>query len=472
MITTHGTPNGSNGSNGHGLVPVNGKKNGTAAVDSALVGFYKLSIEERRALLGELLHLEAHELAALSSGSHTAGLHDEQADKMVENAVGTLGLPLGVCTNVRINGRDFLVPMSVEEPSVIAAASHASKLIRASGGVVATVTPPHMIGQIQLLDVADLAAARSAILAAREDLIERANQCDPKLVELGGGAFDLELRELPPLGADDPCGTMLVVHLLVDVRDAMGANAVNTMCERLAPELECLTGGRVRLRILSNLADRRLVTVEGRVPFSALENKGAQSGQALARGIEEASVFAERDPYRASTHNKGIMNGIDAVLIAFGQDWRAVEAGAHAYAARDGRYTALATWRVESDAQGHGHLVGRMTLPMAVGTVGGVARVHPTVQVARRIAGIESAEQLAMVTAAVGLAQNLGALRALAAEGIQRGHMRLHARNVAAEAGASATEIDFVAARMAELGSIRLETAQQILETLRNGVRA
>jgi len=476
----HGSANGHDKTNGHSRANGNGKTNGHSAfhgarlappsdddaagadqsVNSALSGFYKLPMESRRAELAAAAHVPLADMRAISAAN---GLTDEQADKMVENALGILGMPLGVCTNMRLNGCDVLVPMSVEEPSVVAAASHASKLMRAGGGIEAECTPPHMIGQIQVLDVQDIDAARETIADDRDRLIEIANSCDPTLVEHGGGAFDIETRQLDPLGSDDPCGPMLVVHLLVDVRDAMGANAINTMCERLASEIESLTGGRVRLRILSNLADRRLVTVRGCVPFEALEGKGGSTAMELAEGIQEASVFAERDPYRASTHNKGIMNGIDAVLLAFGQDWRAVEAGAHAYAARDGRYTALATWRVDEERG----LIGEMTVPMAVGTVGGVARVHPTVQIARRIAGIEHADELAMIVAAVGLAQNLGALRALAAEGIQRGHMRLHARNVAAEAGAEDSEIDAVAAHMAEEGCVRADAARRILREIR-----
>jgi hydroxymethylglutaryl-CoA reductase len=428
---------------------------------SQIPRFYQLSVAERRAALATRLDLTQPEVGALSS---SLGLHDDQADRMVENALGVFGMPLGLCVNLRINGQDFLAPMVVEEPSVIAAASHAAKMLRHGDGVIAEASPPHMIGQIQVLDVPDFASARAAILAQRDSLLAEANACDPLLVSLGGGAFDIELRHLPPMpGEDDPLGPMLIVHLLVDVRDAMGANAVNTMCERLAPRIEGLSGGRVRLRILSNLADRRTVTVTGRVPFSALDGKGEVSGEALALGIQEASVFAERDPYRAATHNKGIMNGIDAVLIAFGQDWRAVEAGAHAYAARTGRYTALSRWRVRD-----GFLEGRMTLPMAVGIVGGVIKVHPTVQTNRRLAAIQSAEQLASITAAVGLAQNLGALRALSAEGIQKGHMRLHARNFAVEAGAVGHEVDELARLLASQGHVRADLAAQLLAQLRS----
>jgi hydroxymethylglutaryl-CoA reductase len=423
-------------------------------INSELSGFYRLTMHDRRARVAEITGLSERELDALSSDG---GLSDAQANAMVENVLGVIGLPLGLCVNLRVDGRDCLVPMATEEPSVVAAASHASKLLRAGGGITSEVSAPLMIGQIQLLDVPDPGAAAKAVLAAKAELLEHANSGHPSLIAAGGGAVDIEVHELSPLGDDDPVGPMLVVHLIVDVRDAMGANAINSMCERIAPTVETLCQGRVGLRILSNLADRRTVTVRGSVPVAALSRKG-KSGEDLARGIVEASVFAERDPYRAATHNKGIMNGVDSVLIAFGQDWRAVEAGAHAFAARGGRYTALARWRVVDDA-----LVGELELPMAVGTVGGVAGVHPTVKISRRLAHVGAAAELAAVTAAVGLAQNLSALRALASEGIQRGHMRLHARNVAVEAGATGDEIDAVAEQIASHGTVNLEAAKRAL---------
>jgi len=429
-------------------------------VKSSISGFYRLSMAERRARIARLANLDDGDVARLSPGG---GLAEPQADRMVENAVGVFGLPLGVCVNLRINGRDVLAPMAVEEPSVIAACSYAAKLLRAGGGVTATSSEPIVIGQIQLLEVDDVEAATRAILDAEPELLEVATAGHPRLREAGGGARSIRVRELPAMDDDDPCGDMLVVHLAVDVRDAMGANAVNSMCERLAPRLATLSGGRAALRILSNLTDERTVTVEGRVPFEKLENKGGGDGGAiLARRIEEASVFAERDPYRACTHNKGIMNGVDATLIALGQDWRAVEAGAHAFAALDGRYGALARWRVED-----GHLVGRMTIPLAVGTVGGVAKSHPVVGVARKIANAASADEVAWLCAAVGLAQNLGALRALAAEGIQKGHMRLHARNVAVEAGATEAEVHAVAQRIADDGQVNARRAAEVLRELR-----
>ena len=425
---------------------------------SSISGFYRLSMAERRARIGEIAGLDQAALSRLEAGQ---GLHDAQADRMVENALGVFGLPLGVCVNLQINGRDVLAPMVVEEPSVVAACSYAAKLLRAGGGVEATCSAPILVGQIQLLDVPDPVLAERAILGGEEELLALANQKHLRLRAAGGGARSLSVRPLPATGTD-PCGDMLIVHIAVDVQDAMGANAVNSMCERIAPRLADLAGGRTALRILSNLADQRTVTVIGRVPFAALEGKGAGSGEQLAKRIEEASVFAERDPYRACTHNKGIMNGVDAVLIALGQDWRAVEAGAHAYAARSGRYTAMASWRAED-----GHLVGRMTIPLAVGTVGGVASSHPVVPVARTVAGIEHATDVAELCAAAGLAQNLGALRALAAEGIQHGHMRLHARNIAVEAGAEEHEVLAIATRIADAGKVNTLYAEQVIAEFR-----
>jgi hydroxymethylglutaryl-CoA reductase len=426
-----------------------------AELNSELAKFYRLSMARRRARVAELTSLTEEDLRVIMGDE---GLAPEQANRMVENVLGVLGVPLALCVNLTVDDKDWLVPMAIEEASVVAAASHAAKLLRAGGGIRTAVSPAHMIGQIQVLDVREPEVAEQALLAVREELLESASTCDPCLIRAGGGAVDLEVRHLPPLPEDDHLGSMLAVHLVVDVREAMGANTVNTMCEHLAPRIEELTGGRVRLRIVSNLSDRRTVVAEGAVPLSALENKGAKGPLDLARGIEEASIFAERDPYRAATHNKGIMNGVDAVLVAFGQDWRAVEAGAHAYAARDGRYTALARWRCE-----RGELRGRLELPMPVGLIGGVTRVHPTCQVARKIAQVKTVAELASLTAAVGLAQNLGALRALAAEGIQRGHMRAHARNVAVAAGAVEAEVDEVATAMADRGLVNFDAAKEAL---------
>jgi len=430
---------------------------------SKLSGFHRLSLAERRASVADLCGLLDSDVAALMP---EGGLSEANAAQMVENAIGVLGMPLGVAVNLLLDGRDLVVPMAVEEPSVIAACSYASKLLRAGGGVTSTASPPHMVGQIQVLDVPDFALAEAAIVGAKDEMLAFANAHHASLVAAGGGAFDIEVRHLLPHDgkgdASDPCGPMLVVHLVVDCCDAMGANAINTMCERLAPRIAELSGGRVGLRILTNLSDRRTVTVTGLVPFAALEGQGKGCPRMLVKAIEEASVFAERDPYRACTHNKGIMNGVDAVLVALGQDFRAVEAGAHAYAARSGRYTALATWR--STPEG---LLGRMEIPLAVGTVGGIVRVHPVVQVTRKILGAQHADELARVAAAIGLAQNLAAIRALAAEGIQKGHMRMHARNVAAEAGATEAEMEIVARDISDRGDVSVRGAKQVLIELR-----
>jgi hydroxymethylglutaryl-CoA reductase len=431
-------------------------------MSNSFSGFYKLSVDERRSRVADWGQLEAAELQSLCG---EPGLPMEVADQMVENAIGSMTLPTGVCVNLNVNGVERIVPMSVEESSVVAAASHGCKLLTARQPLEVTCTEPLMIGQMQFLDVPDLDAAEAAIEANRERIFDAAAAFDPLLVKLGGGPKDLEVRRLMPMEDNDPIGPMLILHLVVNVKDAMGANAINTMCEGITPMLEELTGGRARLRILSNLADRRLVTVCGVVPFEALAGKGnpVERGVAVAEGVQEASIFAERDPYRAATHNKGIMNGIDAVLLATGQDWRAIEAGAHAYAAKSGRYTALSRWRVTEEG-----LVGEMTLPLAVGIVGGATRVHPSVRAALKLMKITTAQELAEAIAAIGLAQNLTALRALATEGIQSGHMRLHARNIALEAGASGQEIIKVAEEMNRQKRINADAAREFLAALRN----
>jgi hydroxymethylglutaryl-CoA reductase len=382
-----------------------------------------------------------------------------QADRMIENVVGVHALPLGVAVNFVVNGRDVVVPMVVEEPSVVAGASFAAKLARPGGGFQATTTAPEMIGQIQVLDLVDLVSARSDLLRAREELLALANETDPVIVGLGGGARDLEVRILD----ETAVGPMLVVHLIFDCLDAMGANAVNTACEALSSRVEEITGGRVLLRILSNLADRRLAQARCTVPVDALAFKDFP-GEQVAQSIVEAWAFAAADPYRAATHNKGIMNGVDAVVVATGNDWRAVEAGAHVYAARSGRYTALSTWSRDGD----GKLVGTLEMPLALGTVGGATRVHPTAQVALKILGVKAARELAEIVVSVGLAQNLAALRALGTEGIQRGHMRLHARQVAIAAGAREAEIDWVVQRMTTKGVTRVDVAEAALREVRN----
>jgi hydroxymethylglutaryl-CoA reductase len=388
----------------------------------------------------------------------SGGLTPDQADHMIENVVGLHALPLGVAVNFRVNGRDVLVPMAIEEPSVVAGASFMARLARAGGGFWAHASEPHMIGQMQVLGLDDVHSARLKLLEERAHLLAAADQVDPVLIRLGGGARDLEVR----LVSDSAIGPFLVVHLVYDTRDAMGANAVNTACERLAPLIEQITGGRVHLRILSNLADRRLARARCAIPAEALAFE-AFSGERVRDGIVEAYAFAAADPYRAATHNKGIMNGVDAVVIATGNDWRAIEAGAHAYAARGGRYTALSTWAVDAS----GALAGTLEMPLAVGIVGGATRVHPTAQAALKLMGVDSARALAEIIVSVGLAQNLAALRALATEGIQRGHMTLHARQVAIAAGAEGALVEQVAARLVAEQVVRSDRAEAILAELR-----
>ncbi len=422
---------------------------------SRISGFYNWPLPERLDWLARWADLTDEEIAVL----HNGGISVDQADRMIENVVGRYALPLGIALNFQVNGRDVLVPMAIEEPSVVAGASFAARLAREGGGFRAEASAPEMIGQIQVLDVPDIPAAAAALVTERDRILARADEVDPVIRQLGGGARDLIVRVLP----ETPVGPMLVVHLVYDVRDAMGANAVNTACEALAPLIEEITGGRVGLRILSNLADRRLARAECRIPASALAFNDFPS-ERVAQGIVEAWAFAAADPYRAATHNKGILNGIDAVAIATGQDWRAIEAGAHAYAARSGRYTSLSTWELDAE----GNLVGRLELPLAVGTVGGATRAHPAARVALKILGMQAARELAEVMVAVGLAQNLAALRALATEGIQKGHMALHARQVAIAAGAVGDEIEEVARRMVAEGIIRPDRAESILRSLRN----
>jgi hydroxymethylglutaryl-CoA reductase len=376
---------------------------------------------------------------------------------MIENVLGTYALPLGIAVNFLINRRDYLVPMAVEEPSVLAAVSNSAKVVRQGGGFITEVSDPVMIGQIQILDVPDMEAAVAAIERSKKELMEMADCCDKVIVGLGGGARDIQTRVFP----DSSVGPMLILHLLYDARDAMGANTINTALESMAPRVAELTGGRTALRILSNLADKRTATARCTIPAGALGTFGLE-GTSVARLIEEANAFAVVDPYRAATHNKGIMNGIDAVCIATGNDWRAIEAGAHSYAARTGRYTALTDWHVDGD----GDLFGQITLPMAVGIVGGATKVHPTARVALKILGAESAGELAQVMAAVGLAQNLAAIRALATVGIQHGHMQLHARQVALAAGAEDDQVEDIVNQMIQEKGIHVARAKEILSEL------
>jgi len=405
-------------------------------------------MDERMNIVKKLTGLPDEEARLLAN---TGGLPAEVADRMIENVVGGITYPMGIAVNFKVNGKDYLVPMALEEPSVVAAASNAAKMARAKGGFKVTNTGPLMIGQIQVVDVKDPQGAKSKLLGKKAEILKKANDQDPMLVSLGGGAKELNVKVLATIK-----GPMVVPELIVNTGDAMGANAVNTMAEAVAPMVEEITGGRVFLRIISNLADRRLVKA------TAVFDKEAVGGEAAVDGVVYAYAFADADPYRCATHNKGIMNGVIAVAIACGQDIRALEAGAHSYASRSGKYKPLTTW--EKDV--NGDLVGRLEMPMAVGLVGGAAKTHPAARAALRILGVKTATELAEVMAAVGLAQNFAALKALATEGIQRGHMKLHARNIAVSAGAAGKMVDIVANRMVEEKKIRFDRAKELVEEL------
>jgi hydroxymethylglutaryl-CoA reductase len=414
--------------------------------------FRQLSITERKHWLKKHHQLTDSEISVLCGD---AGLSVEQADKMVENAIGTYALPIGIAQNFFVNGREVLVPMVIEEPSVIAGASYMAKLTQSTGGFIASSDEPIMIGQMQILNCPDLHRAREKLLEASSELLAEAGTFDPVLSRLGGGPKGIEVHVIE----DSPIGSFLVLHLLYDVRDAMGANAVNTAVEKLSPRVAELTGGRVLLRILSNLADHRLARSECTIQLDQLAFDHF-SGEQVRDGIIAAWAFAAVDPYRAATHNKGIMNGVDAMVIATGNDWRAVEAGAHAYAARSGHYTSLSRW--EKDQQDNLH--GFLEMPMAVGIVGGATTVHPGARAALKLMEVKSANELAHVIVSVGLAQNLAALRALATEGIQRGHMSLHARQVAVAAGAQNEEIDRLAEELVKENAVRIDRAVEILK--------
>ena len=426
--------------------------------NSRISGFYNLTLEERRAKLAENAGRTPEDLLPWTTG----GISAESADHMIENVVGLHTLPLGIGLNFMVNGRDVLIPFAVEEPSVVAGASFMAKLARAGGGFTATTSEPLMIGQMQLINVVNMNEARLKIYEHKAELLEMADAIDPVLKKFGGGARDLEVRMIE----ESAIGPFIVIHLIYDVRDAMGANAVNTACEKLAPQIEAITGGKVHLRILSNLADRRIARVRCTIPVSEL-TMGFESfkGETVRDGIIAAYAFAASDPYRAATHNKGIMNGVDSVVIATGNDWRAIEAGAHAYAARNGRYTSLSTWGKDTN----GNLVGTLEMPMAVGIVGGATKVHPAAQAAVKLMGVKTASELAEIIVSVGLAQNMAALRALATEGIQRGHMSLHARQVAIAAGASGEQIEKVAAQMVAEKIVRVDRAEEILKAMETG---
>ncbi len=434
---------------------------------SRIPGFYKLPLERRRQEISERTGIPSQRLHTVTQ---SGGLDPAAADKVVENVLGVYGLPFGVALNFTINGKDRLAPMVVEEPSVIAAASNAARMIRSGGGFVAECPEDSMIGQVELFDVQNPEQAERAILGAKSELLELGERAVPNLVRRGGGPLDVEVRRL----AD----SLMVVHIIVDCRDAMGANLVNSIAEALGPRLAKLAKGKLGLRILTNLSDRRRVRVRATVPCAQLVMGSTPGGPtaswapqiprddgvAVADAIARASRFAELDPYRAATHNKGVMNGVDSVVLATGNDFRAVEAGAHAYAARDGQYRPLATWR-----RSGGELVGELEMPLALGVVGGTLRVHPSAQLALELARIDSAQDLCQLAAAAGLASNLAALRALATEGIQRGHMSLHARSVATAAGAQGSEVETVAAILSETGIITVDHACKLLVELRAG---
>jgi len=418
---------------------------------SRIAGLHKKSVPERIQVLKEFAGLTDEE-AGLFGQSSVLGL--ETADRMIENVIGTFELPLGLVTNMVVNGRDIVVPLATEESSVVAALSNASKMVRSGGGYFTSSSDPIMIAQIQAVNLSDPFAAKLKILEHREEIIALANEQDPILVKLGGGCRDIEVRVI-----DTVKGPMVITHILVDTRDAMGANAVNTMAEALAPKIEKWTGGQVFLRILSNLADRRIARARCLVKKDAIT-----PGPEIIEGILQAWAFADADPYRAATNNKGIMNGISALVIATGNDFRAIEAGAHAYASKFGHYRALARWEINPD----GDLEGSIELPLAMGLVGGATAIHPLAKLIVKILNVQSASELSEITAAVGLGQNLAALRALAGEGIQRGHMSLHAKNIAIMAGATGKEIDQVASQLKKDGKIRVDRAEEILQSMRN----
>lgn len=420
---------------------------------SRISGFYQLSLAERLSLLQKNDWLSSDEIALLQDPE---ALDHLTAANMIENVIGCYSLPLGIALNFVVNQREVLVPMVIEEPSVVAGASFMAKLARSGGGFTSQTDPPEMIGQIQVLDIPDMTQAQHAILEHQTRLLKMVSEIDPILKRLGGGPRDLECRVFN----QSPIGAFMVVHLIYDVRDAMGANAVNTAVEKLAPEIETITGGRVNIRILSNLSDRRLARATCTIPLEQLGFDGYQPEQ-VRDGIVAAWAFAAVDPYRAATHNKGIMNGVDAVVIATGNDWRAVEAGAHSYAARNGSYSSLSTWGIDSQ----GDLIGSLEMPLAVGIVGGATRVHPIARLALKLMRVSSAVDLAQIIVSVGLAQNLAALRALATEGIQQGHMNLHARQIAIAAGAKEQDIDTLVHQLVTEKNIRIDRAEEILKS-------
>lgn len=425
------------------------------AKSSRIAGLHKMTVAERIEVLKDFTELSEDELSLLGKSSV---LDIQTADRMIENVIGTFELPLGLVPNMMVNGRDILVPLAVEESSVVAALANAAKMARSGGGFFTSSTGPLMIAQIQTTGISDPFDTRMKILEHTEEILRLANEVDPVLVKLGGGCREVEVRVI-----DSAVGPMVITHIIVDTRDAMGANAVNTMAESLAPHIEKWTGGKVFLRILSNLADRRLTRARCLVKPDSIP-----PGPEVIEGIISAWAFADADPYRAATHNKGIMNGISALVVASGNDFRAVEAGAHSFASRTGRYRPLTKW--EKDRQGN--LAGTIELPMAMGIIGGATAIHPMAKLVVKILGVKTARELAEIAAAVGLAQNLAALRVLAAEGVQRGHMSLHAKNIATMAGAKGDEIDEVAHRLVKEGKVRTDRAEQILQEIRGHARS
>lgn len=418
--------------------------------------FYKKTVEERHAILAEYADLNEEEQAFLAS---TGALSFDKANHMIENTIGIYSLPLGLGMNMLLNDKRYVVPMAMEEPSVVAAQSAGAKLIAQNGGITGSATKRKMIGQIELISVSDIQAAKENIIANEEQLIAIANQAHPSLQKRGGGAVKIQVRTAQT--ANDE--TLFIVHLLVDTQEAMGANMVNTMVETLAPELEMLTNGTANMHILSNLVDEATATAVCRINPESLATK-TQSGEWVRDRIIAAYEFADADIYRAATHNKGIMNGIDAVIMAFGNDWRAVEAASHAYAARTGSYKPMSKWSKDAD----GYLVGELTLPMPVAFVGGSIAIHPIASLSKKIARVESAKELAMLVCAVGLTQNLAALKALVTEGIQRGHMSLQAKSLAMTAGAEADEIEIVATFLQESKQLNVVAAKEFIAKLRS----
>ncbi|MFH5923211.1 hydroxymethylglutaryl-CoA reductase, degradative [Roseomonas xinghualingensis] len=418
---------------------------------SRIPGFHRMNTAERLDAVAAFSSLDDTARAQLSAPGN---IDPHLADHMIENVVATLSIPIGVATNMRVDGKDVLIPMATEESSVVAAVCNSARQCYDSGGFTTSVSGNLMIAQVQLVGVTDPENARLRILERRDEIAAACDGCDPMLVKLGGGFRDLEVRVIPTRG-----GPMVITHLIIDTRDAMGANTVNTMAETLAPAIESWTGGKVFLRILSNLADRRLARARAIWPVEAI------GGEAVRDGMISAYHFAEADPYRAATHNKGIMNGVSAVVLATGNDTRAVEAGAHTYAARNGRYTSLTSWEVTAD----GSLSGSIELPLPVGLVGGATKIHPTARACLKILGVSTAAELARIIAAVGLAQNFGAMKALATTGIQKGHMALHANNVAIAAGAVGAEVAKLAAILVERRQVRQDVAAAELEKMRAG---